>query len=301
LNIPVNPTVDTQFGIDFLTSDDDDGGNRGNAIAWNMTADRGWFSPSVFGIGVLKKQTTPTPTGTNTLTPTHTNTPTKTNTPIPATPTNTSTLPAPTPTQTNTPIPATPTPTNTSTLPAPTPTKTNTPIPAAPTPTNTSTLPAPTPMPTKTATPPTQPTQTSTPTSPGGTIRMLYLPIVANSYPLKNNTRCTAHRITPPTTVSQPADNVFILYLLTATKTDYNAVLKNYDSTGKILVYRVDLNHCLTDGTMVQTLIGGTDIDVGSPNFSADFAGFFVPGRDFLIVIYTTGDLTSAPYTLEIK
>lgn len=130
---------------------------------------------------------------------------------------------------------------------------------------------------------------------------MLYLPIVANSYPLKNNTRCTAHRITPPTTVSQPADNVFILYLLTATKTDYNAVLKNYDSTGKILVYRVDLNHCLTDGTMVQTLIGGTDIDVGSPNFTADFAGFFVPGRDFLIVIYTTGDLTSAPYTLEIK
>jgi hypothetical protein len=48
-------------------------------------------------------------------------------------------------------------------------------------------------------------------------------------------------------------------------------------------------------------LIGGTDIDVGSPNFSADFAGFFAPGRDFLIVIYTTGDLTSAPYTLEIK
>jgi hypothetical protein len=272
-----------------LTSDDDDGGNRGNAIAWNMTADRGWFSPSVFGIGVLKKQTTQAPTGTNT--------------PIPATPTptNTSTLPAPTPTGTNTPIPATPTPTNTSTLPTPPPTKTNTPTPATPTPTNTSTLPAPTPTPTKTATPPTQPTQTSTPSSPGGAIRMLYLPILANSYPLKNNTRCTAHRITPPTMVSQPADNVFILYLLTATKTDYNAVLKNYASTGKILVYRVDHNHCLTDGTMVQTLIGGTDIDVGAQNFTTDFAGFFIPGRDFLIVIYTTGDLTSAPYTLEIK
>jgi hypothetical protein len=83
-----------------------------------------------------------------------------------------------------------------------------------------------------------------------------------------------------------------------ATKTNYNITVQNYTSTGKVLIYDVVQNNCAIDGTMPYVFRGGSDL---TPNFSADFAGFFQADRESLIVIYTLGNLTFQPFTLRVQ
>lgn len=182
---------------------------------------------------------------------------------------------APTPTRTSTP---TPTPTRT-----PTPTQTRT-----PTPTLTRT-----PTPTRTATPAV--TSTVLPPAP---LSKIFLPIVDRNYPPNNNSRCTALPITPPASFTQPLNHIYHFYIMKATKTNYNITVQNYTSTGKVLIYDVVKNNCAIDGTMPYVFRGGSDL---TPNFSADFAGFFQADRESLIVIYTLGDLTFQPFTIRVQ
>jgi hypothetical protein len=172
---------------------------------------------------------------------------------------------------------------------APTPTRTPTPTQTrTPTPTRTRT-----PTPTRTVTPAV--TSTVLPPAP---LSKIFLPIVDRNYPPNNNSRCTALPITPPASFTQPLNHIYHFYIMKATKTNYNITVQNYTSTGKVLIYDVVQNNCAIDGTMPYVFRGGSDL---TPNFSADFDGFFQADRESLIVIYTLGNLTFQPFTMRVQ
>jgi hypothetical protein len=166
----------------------------------------------------------------------------------------------------------------------------------------------PTPTPTKTSTPSKTPTRAAT-AAPSATstvivsnppIRKHFLPILSNSYPPNNHSRCTAMPLLVPARVSQPLSHVFNMYSFRAAKDSYTIDLSDYTSTGKFLIYHVESNRCQIDGTMIQTLIGGADLNA-TPSATYDFNGFFSQNQEYLLVIYTRGALTGLTYTLNVK
>lgn len=311
--IGVSAQAGTRFGFEVGVNDDDDGGMINYRLNWNDAAAGAWLNPSLFGIGELQAPpptATPTATATATNTPTATATRTPTRTPTPtATATNT-----PTDTPTPTSIPedtSTPTPTVT-TAPASTSTPTRT-----PTTTRTPTGTVPTPTPTLSATP-IRPTATLTPTSTGtvtpmvpsqtpetgpGIVRpKLYLPAVFKPQTLGNNhTVCTAYRVSPPVTLSQPPDNLYNIYRLTATATTYAAILENYSSTGSILIWELEEDSCVTSSTVKLKFVGGVEIVRPKTGYEVTFYGFFEPNKEYVLAVYTRGALSSQPYTLTLR
>jgi hypothetical protein len=103
-----------------------------------------------------------------------------------------------------------------------------------------------------------------------------------------------------PARVSQPLSHVFNMYTFRAAKDSYTIDLSDYTSTGKFLIYRVESNRCQIDGTMIQTLIGGADLNA-TPSATYDFNGFFSQNQEYLLVIYTRGALTGLTYTMNVK
>ena len=304
-----------RFGLEVAVNDDDDGGEINYRLNWNDTNAAGWQNPSVFGIGELQAPPPPTPTPTKTATAT--STATRTNTPV-ATNTSTST-PTALPTETDTPEPTvTDVPTTEPTeTPSPTPpltatsdpdaTPTLTPIPentntSTPTlsPNVTQTI-TPTPTTTVRATPTRTPLPSQTPeTGPGRLVYKQHLPIaVKPQAPIGNiHTVCDAYRITPPTTVSQPADNIYNIYRFTAITNTYAAILEQYASTGTVLIWQVENDDCTNSKTMKLNFAGGVEIVSPNVGYEVTFYGFFVPGNEYVIALYTKGKLTTQPYKL---
>lgn len=192
--------------------------------------------------------------------------------------------------------------------PTPTLTRTHTPVPGATatrTPTIT-TIPITTPTRTPTKTGTTVPGATATPTptsqiAPPPAIKRRYLPVVFT--PFDNHARCRAFRISPPTTLSQPPDDPFNMYIFQAVATSYQVRLTDYtyggDATGRLLLYAVAVDNCAVDGTMREILLSDAEIVKDRAN-DATFAGLS-HGGTYLLVVYTRGTPVEQPYTISIS
>ncbi len=322
--VGITSQVGYRFGFEVAVNDDDDGGALNYRLNWNDAAAGGWLNPSLFGIAELQAPPVPTSTPTATATATATRTPTPTSTATSTrTPTPTSTA---TPTETATDVPTaaatatkTNTPTTTPTLPPSTPTRTpspttttvNTPVSTAtntPVTPNAATL---TPTPSRTSTvPPTPPSTPITPapsqtpeTGPGVPRPRLYLPYILKAQKLgDNHEACTAYRVSPPATVSQPADNSYNIYRFTAITTTYAAILENYATAGSILIWQVEEDNCARSNTTKLKFAGGVDIVSPNTGYEVTFYGFFEPGQDYVVAVYTKKDnLTPKIYTLTLR
>jgi Carbohydrate family 9 binding domain-like len=323
--VGITSQVGYRFGFEVAVNDDDDGGAINYRLNWNDAAAGGWLNPSLFGIAELQAPPVPTATPTRTPTATATATSTPTRTPSPtstatATATDAATAAA-TATNTSTPnstptLPTLPTSTPTRTLsPTSTATTVNTPVSTAKaTATNTPVTPnaaTVTPTPGKTSTvPPTPPSTPITPvpsqtpeTGPGLPRPRLYLPYVLKAQRLGDNHEvCTAYRISPPATVSQPADNAYNIYRFTAITTTYASILENYATTGSILIWKIEEDSCAKTNTTKLKFVGGVDIVSPNTGYEVTFYGFFEPGKDYVAVVYTPKDnLTSKIYTLTLR
>ena len=135
---------------------------------------------------------------------------------------------------------------------------------------------------------------------PGRLIYKQHLPNVQKAQPPpgSNHTVCSAYRITPPTTVSQPADNLYNIYRFTAITTTYAAILQSYASTGSVLIWQIDEDDCANSNTMKLNFSGGVEIISPNVGYEVTFYGFFVPGKEYVVTLYTKGKLTTQPYTL---
>jgi hypothetical protein len=125
------------------------------------------------------------------------------------------------------------------------------------------------------------------------------LPTTTKGWPLANHTACTAFVISPPATVSQPANATFNIYRFTAVTASYTVVLSNYATTGQLLLYRIINDACAIDGTMSVSFIGSALI--AGQTFQTTFANAFSPGQQYLLAVNTTGALTNAFYAITIR
>ncbi|MCS6848884.1 MAG: hypothetical protein RMN52_14355 [Anaerolineae bacterium] len=125
------------------------------------------------------------------------------------------------------------------------------------------------------------------------------MPVVTKDWVPANHTACTALRVTPPATVSQPANYAFNIYRFTAQAGSYAVLLSNYATTGQLLLYRIVNDACATSGTMSVSFI--TSVPIAGPSFQTTFANAFIPGQEYLLAVYTTGALTNAFYTITIQ
>ena len=311
----ITSQVGYRFGFEVAVNDDDDGGPLNYRLNWNDAAAGGWLNPSLFGIAELQAPPVPTSTPIATRTPTHTPTATAIAT---ATATRT-----PTPTSTST---ATSTFTATPNSPVSTATRTPTPVSSA-TRTSTATL-VNTPLATSLATATATGTATGTPITPNAATATptpsrtptlpppsqtpetgpvlprprLYLPYVLKAQKLgDNHAVCTAYRVSPPFTVSQPADNAYNIYRFTAVTTTYAAVLENYAAVGSILIWQVEEDMCAKSEEMRLKFVGGVDIVSPNTGYEVTFYGFFEPGKDYVMAVFTRRELTPKVYTLTLR
>lgn len=125
------------------------------------------------------------------------------------------------------------------------------------------------------------------------------MPVVTKNWVPDNHTACTALRVTPPATVSQPANNPFNIYRFTAQAGSYTALLSSYATTGQLLLYLIENDVCATSGSMSVNFIASASI--AGPAFQTTFANAFIPERDYLLAVYTTGALTNTFYTITIR
>lgn len=121
--------------------------------------------------------------------------------------------------------------------------------------------------------------------------------------PLNNHARCRAFRIVPPTTLSQPPDDPFNMYIFQATGSSYRVHMTGYtyggDATGRLLLYAVAVDNCAVDGTMREILLSDAEIVKDRVN-DATFVGLS-PGGTYLLVVYTRGTPVKQPYTISIS
>lgn len=125
------------------------------------------------------------------------------------------------------------------------------------------------------------------------------MPAVTKVWLPANHTACSAFRVTLPASVSQPANNAFNIYRFTAQTGSYTALLSNYTTSGQLLLYLIENDACATSGIMSVNFIASTPIT--GPSFQTTFANTFIPGRDYLLAVYTTGALTNTFYTITIR
>jgi hypothetical protein len=126
----------------------------------------------------------------------------------------------------------------------------------------------------------------------------LYAPVIANEAApdLDNHTACTAYAITPPASVTQAADDAFNIYRFAAA-TQYQLTITGYASTGELALYRIVDDRCATAGTLSVNLVQESAII--SPTFQTTLDAI-VPGESYLLVVNTTGALTSQAYTIAV-
>jgi hypothetical protein len=151
-----------------------------------------------------------------------------------------------------------------------------------------------------TATPTLQPAPSQTPEKGPGVIRpKLFLPLAIKPQVLgENHTVCKAYRISPPASVSQPADNLYNIYRFTAVTTTYASILQNYAGTGSILIWGVEEDNCAKSDTMKLKFTGGVDIVTPNTGYEIIYYGFFEPGKDYVFAVYTRVNLSPQVYTL---
>jgi hypothetical protein len=128
----------------------------------------------------------------------------------------------------------------------------------------------------------------------------LWLAMLHRAAPLNNHVACTALAVTPPHTVVQPANRPFNIYRFVATGPTYRVTMKNYGTTGRLLLYRIASDTCAANGTLTVVYLG--EAGIASPtSFETVFTNRFTPGQTYLLVVNTTGALTSQPYSITLQ
>ena len=147
---------------------------------------------------------------------------------------------------------------------------------------------------------------------PGGTITSavavtgifkpakVYLPALLLKYPLNNHTSCTALTLSPPATVTQPADQNN-LYRFTAATSAYQFNVANYPASGVMIVYSILADNCAASSTMsLSAPISYTYLIAGQPLAQWSPGNVFAPGQDYLVFVYNSTGSSLAEYTLSI-
>ncbi len=127
-----------------------------------------------------------------------------------------------------------------------------------------------------------------------------FLPLMASNYPPHNTTQCTALRLVPPVAFGQAANQPILYYSIVATKASYEIRIPSFPSTGSVVLLRVDENRCVLDGTLKQTLIGFSELQPGRP-YAGAFNEVFEIGKEYLVVVYTTGALSQNQFEITIR
>jgi hypothetical protein len=116
---------------------------------------------------------------------------------------------------------------------------------------------------------------------------------------LRNHTFCTALKVTPPATVTQPTDNAYNYYRFVATTASYNFAVMNYSGVGGLYLYRVVADKCALSSTMDVVEFDSASITTAQLTQWSP-APSFTPGVTYLLLVYST-KLTPAPYTVAIQ
>ncbi len=124
-----------------------------------------------------------------------------------------------------------------------------------------------------------------------------FAPLIANGPP-NNHLACTAYLMAPPASISQPPNNPFNIYRITARRSTYSVSITNFVTQGRLLLYRVVNDRCRTHGTMSVSFIReipitGTSLQTVLSNLVSD--------TDYLIAVNVTGAASNRPYTLKIE
>lgn len=126
-----------------------------------------------------------------------------------------------------------------------------------------------------------------------------FLAAFSRNSPINNHTSCSALRIRPPEVVIQPPRQTFNLYRFTAASASYTINLNNYESTGQLLIYRINNDLCTANGTISVIFVRSYPITKGDTQVTLN--NLFEGGVDYLLAVQTTGALSDAPYRLEIR
>lgn len=124
------------------------------------------------------------------------------------------------------------------------------------------------------------------------------LPAVIKGWPPDNHTACTAFRIVPPATLSQPASNAFNIYRFTAAAPFATVIISNYATDGQLLLYLITADNCATNNTMSLSFIRSATIAQGTS--TTTFSNALLAGQQYLLAVNTTGALTNQFYTLTL-
>jgi hypothetical protein len=128
-----------------------------------------------------------------------------------------------------------------------------------------------------------------------------HLPVANRDTSLNNHTSCTALRITPPQSVSQPPNNAFNIYRFTAAKPSYNVSIQNYRVAGNFAVYRILQDNCATNDSISIATVR-SPISIGTSGvFQLALTNAFTPGSAYLVVVNTTGAGSSTRYTITVQ
>jgi hypothetical protein len=127
----------------------------------------------------------------------------------------------------------------------------------------------------------------------------LFLAAFSRNHPINNHTSCTALRIRPPEVVVQPPRQTFNLYRFTAASASHTINLSNYESTGQLLIYRINSDLCASNGTISVIFVRSSLITKGSTQVTLN--NLFEGGVDYLLAVQTTGVLSNTPYRFEIR
>jgi hypothetical protein len=128
-----------------------------------------------------------------------------------------------------------------------------------------------------------------------------HLPVSNRDTSLNNHTSCTALRITPPQSVSQPPNNAFNIYRFTATKPSYSMNIQNYRVAGSFAVYRIVQDNCATNDSISIATVR-SPIPIGTSGvFQLVLTNAFASGSDYLVVINTTGAGSSLLYRITVQ
>jgi hypothetical protein len=127
-----------------------------------------------------------------------------------------------------------------------------------------------------------------------------HLPLMMRTAPINNHTSCTALVIAPPQTVQQPANAAFNIYRFRATSASYRVTIRNYATSGRMLMYRIAADNCAANNTLTVIYLG--EAGISSPTlFETAFNNLFTPGQSYLLAVNTTGALTPQPYTITVQ
>ena len=124
-----------------------------------------------------------------------------------------------------------------------------------------------------------------------------FLPMAIDNV-FRNHTACAALTVTPPTTVTQPADNNYNIYRFVATTKSYNLILKNYPAKGRLFIYQILADNCASSTTMNLKVITSTATFTKTALYQWSVNNVFTSGLSYLALVYNEA-LSSTNYTLS--